>query len=138
MRLACPSCQAAYEVPDVLVGAAGRRMRCVRCATEWIGGAPVPPPPREVEKPAVVERAAAPVAASPAGASAARESWSADRRPEPRPAPVRRTRGLTVALSWLLTFAVLGTAAAACYKWRAEVMTAWPPSQRVYAALGLR
>src|SRR5690348_17886277 len=34
MRLICPSCSVAYEVPDSLVPA-GRAVRCVRCGGEW-------------------------------------------------------------------------------------------------------
>jgi hypothetical protein len=43
-----------------------------------------------------------------------------------------------VAVLWLLSLAVLGGAGYACYAWRAKVMAAWPPSQRVFAALGVR
>ncbi|MFC7608495.1 MJ0042-type zinc finger domain-containing protein [Teichococcus aestuarii] len=46
MRLECPACAAAYDVPDALL-APGRAVRCVRCAQSWV---PLParleaPPP---------------------------------------------------------------------------------------------
>jgi hypothetical protein len=43
-----------------------------------------------------------------------------------------------VAALWLASLAVIGGAGAGCYVWRASVMAAWPPSQRVYAAFGMR
>ena len=57
----------------------------------------------------------------------------------PPPAPTRPAgaRGGTVAAAWLLSLALLGGAAFAAWHWRAEVMAAWPPSIRLYAALGL-
>lgn len=38
---------------------------------------------------------------------------------------------------WVLTVLVLGLAAYAGYAFRAEIMAAWPPAQRLYALLGL-
>jgi predicted Zn finger-like uncharacterized protein len=40
MRIACPTCQAAYEVPDTLLrppapGAAARKVKCARCGNAW-------------------------------------------------------------------------------------------------------
>ncbi len=34
MRIVCPACSAAYEVPDALLGT-GRPVRCARCGREW-------------------------------------------------------------------------------------------------------
>ena len=53
MRIACPTCQAAYEVPDTLLrppapGAAARKVKCARCGNAWA--------------PEVPEAAAAPIA----------------------------------------------------------------------------
>ncbi len=53
MRIVCPNCQAAYELPPSLVGSANREVRCARCQTEWL-------PPEFAELPApTVERAVA-------------------------------------------------------------------------------
>ncbi|WP_372491080.1 hypothetical protein, partial [Falsiroseomonas oryziterrae] len=49
-------------------------------------------------------------------------------------AAVPRSRGLAAA--WLLSFVLLGIAVWAGLHWRAEVMQAWPPAARLYAALG--
>jgi hypothetical protein len=56
----------------------------------------------------------------------------------PAPPPRRGAGAATVAVLWLLSLAVLGGAGYACYAWRAKVMAVWPPSQRVFAALGVR
>lgn len=69
MRIVCPSCQAAYEVPESLV-ATGKAVRCARCGTEWVtrpaepppaSGPPEPaPPPIEVPPPPPPSPIAAP------------------------------------------------------------------------------
>ncbi|WP_431271732.1 zinc-ribbon domain-containing protein [Dankookia sp. P2] len=47
MRIICPACAAAYEVPDRLIGS-GRSLRCKTCGHGWRvepeGGAPESPP----------------------------------------------------------------------------------------------
>ena len=57
-------------------------------------------------------------------------------------APVRVRRvdpaGAGAVLGWLATVAVLAAIGWAAVTWRTDVIAAWPPSQRVYAALGLR
>jgi predicted Zn finger-like uncharacterized protein len=164
MRLACPSCRAVYEIPDALIGGS-RRLRCARCPAEWVA-TPAPEAPAAAqgrpddaaaraglgERVAAESAAAAPASIGPTSLPPptsdpapslrpeARPSLVSGGRPETRPAPAaqpRRARALTTVLAWLLTFAVLGAGAASCYRWRGEVMAAWPPSQRVYAALGL-
>jgi predicted Zn finger-like uncharacterized protein len=35
MKIVCPSCEAAYEVPEVVM-TSRRKMRCARCGTEWV------------------------------------------------------------------------------------------------------
>jgi len=51
------------------------------------------------------------------------------------PAPSRPAA--PVALAWLLSLAVLGAAGWAGYRYRAEIVEAWPPAARLYAAIGL-
>ncbi|MFC0410768.1 zinc-ribbon domain-containing protein [Roseomonas elaeocarpi] len=55
MRIICPRCEAAYEVPEMMLSSglsAGRTVRCARCGARW---APLPPPagarPEETEAP---------------------------------------------------------------------------------------
>jgi predicted Zn finger-like uncharacterized protein len=35
MDIACPTCEAAYEIDDATVGADGRKVRCAACGTVW-------------------------------------------------------------------------------------------------------
>jgi predicted Zn finger-like uncharacterized protein len=42
MRIDCPACAAAYNVPDALL-VPGRAVRCLRCGTEWQALAAHPP-----------------------------------------------------------------------------------------------
>ncbi len=123
MKITCPYCAAEYNVPDSL--AAGRVVRCAKCTGEW---APVllaiavePPPVAEPEPepelppPPLVE--------------------TADRlAPLPPPPPARR---LPLLLAWVGSLAVIVAAVVAALVFHGAISHAWPPSQRVYAALGL-
>lgn len=72
MRIICPSCQAAYEVPESLIGGAARKVRCARCGNEWVPTAE-PATPDAPRKPPAVPAAApqsppqSAVGATPAG-----------------------------------------------------------------------
>jgi predicted Zn finger-like uncharacterized protein len=139
MRIVCPSCQAAYEVPDRLISQAPRRLCCARCGHEWqppelvraepaAAAIPLPPepPPRPPEPPV---------------RAAARSTEPPD---EPAIMPPRRrvssvgASNRVAVLGWLMSVLVLAMLGGAAVAWRVDVMVAWPPSQRVYAALGLR
>ena len=113
MRIDCPSCAASYEVTDgLLVGRT--ELRCARCGAQW-----APP----------VERAPpAPPAPLPAEVAPAAPLVS-------RPAARRRAPGL--ALAWAASVLVVIAALGAAVVWRDQVAQAWPPSLRVYVALGL-
>jgi len=50
---------------------------------------------------------------------------------------VERRRGSGVWLGWVASIVIWALVVWAAYAYRAEVMAAWPPSQRLYAALGL-
>jgi hypothetical protein len=49
--------------------------------------------------------------------------------------PPRRSAWVSVA--WVASLVVLAALAGSAVVWRADVMHAWPPSTRAYAALGL-
>jgi hypothetical protein len=51
--------------------------------------------------------------------------------------PAPRT-GAALTMAWLISFAVLGAAGWATYRYHAEIVEAWPPAARLYQALGLR
>ena len=145
MRLVCPNCQSAYEIPDAVFGAGSRRLRCARCASEWVAEPPTADRIATITEPVPGGAAAGPVAAAPESPGPApvpdvRFATSADHTRRPgvsvRP-PARRASPVLVVAAWVVSLAVLGAGAAAGYVWRADVMAAWPPSQRLYAALGI-
>ena len=140
MRITCPSCAAEYELGATL--APGRVVRCARCANQWAPVPPIveaaPPPLVDVPPPAVeVAPAVAPVVEvvtppSPQPFMVV----PADARLDGRPAaPARRATGL--ALAWLGSALLIVALLAGGYVLRAPIMQAWPPSTRLYSALGL-
>jgi predicted Zn finger-like uncharacterized protein len=149
MRIVCPSCDATYDVPDAMLAAGPRAVKCARCGKEWTASA---------------ARAAAPTVApplprKPAGPMAALEAEPHGRieprlnplhpRTKPRPPPpiidsepppdlaARRTGAGAIA-AWVVSLLILIGAGGAAVNWRVQVMAAWPPSERVFAAVGLR
>lgn len=150
MRLACPACQAIYEVPEALVRP-GVALRCARCANDWVPVA-APPPQAALPAPPEVPQLAAPDAPS----ETFEDVPAAPQRPAPAPFPrLRATRPeppdidvitpdpdppsrTPVLVGWALSVAILAGAGWAAVEWRQTVMEAWPPSARAYAALGLR
>jgi predicted Zn finger-like uncharacterized protein len=162
MKIVCPSCDATYEVPESAV-ASKRAVRCARCGGDWVPGAaqtPEPPPPAEVPAPPSpppdpepVQEAAPepepvaeeittpePVAARPPPQTAAAAQWQgvvdaiAHEAASKPPAPVRPKPPIA---AWFVSVTLLAILVAAAIAFRTPVMKAWPPSTRLYAALGL-
>jgi len=114
MRLVCPHCDTAYDVPPALL--AGRRaVRCARCTGEWMesGGVAV-----AVEDAPVTEAEPTPLVAETAP-------------------PRRAIRSPGARFGWAGSVLLLALGAWSAVAWRTDVMHAWPPSGRVYSALGL-
>lgn len=141
MRVQCPDCTIAYDVPDhLLVG--HRVLRCARCGAEWTPGQPAAKPEEAtpVQSPPPLPAALPPLAA-PAPlpdqheAQLEREPFSAMQRLALPVEPPRRTPW--VGLAWVGSLIVVAALAWGAVTWRADVMHAWPPSTRAYAALGL-
>jgi predicted Zn finger-like uncharacterized protein len=146
MRIACPSCSATYDVPDSLV-TVGRVVRCARCGGDWtpVEGTPVqdldpppraaaPPPPPSEPAAAVVGRIAAEQTAEPQTTAepprlsamdklAAHPAWTQSR--------------LQLRLAWAASLLLIVLAAWSAYSWRSQIINAWPPSARMYAAFGM-
>ena len=130
MRIVCPSCAAEYDVADRAL-APGRATRCARCGTEWkpLGAAPEPPPIQPSPPP--------PSRFSPPPAPVLPHEESRPRFIEAPPARLRRKLP-TATLAWAASLIVLAALAWGAYAGRTGIVAAWPPSIRVYHALGLR
>ncbi len=140
MRITCPSCAAEYEVPGPL--APGRAVRCARCGHQWPPAAPelaspeparpepaMEPEPEPVPWPAPAPEPPAPelpVTAPPVTAP-----------PSRRPLALRVPPGAALALAWLGSAMLIAALVMAALVFRKPVMHAWPPSIRLFAALGL-
>ncbi len=131
MRIVCPSCEAAYDVPEDRL-APGRAVRCARCGKDWLpaGAAPEPappppPPPPPPPAPPPPPSAPIPILGPP------------ERLLPPEPLPTPRSPNRALAAAWVLTaVAVLGMLVGAVV-FRADLMRAFPPSERLYRVLGL-
>lgn len=143
MRMVCPACSAAYEVPESLL-IPGRVVRCARCANQWVPVAatatrpPESPPPREPPVPAwtdaeliedvAIERSNVVPPDTPR--FTAMDRLALHRASvEKNPIPLR--------LAWAASIVALLLLGAAAFVFHAEVSHVWPASQRVYQALGV-
>ena len=160
MRIDCPSCGAAYQVPDAVL-ATRRVVRCARCAKDWAPGV-FKPQLRIEADPAPVFASAPDEAALDAGTHAEAGSDLAVveapsfrseplRQPEPQPAfapPAFLTRPLpkappppasrpAVIYAWAASVALIAALGVSAITWRGPVMHAWPASARLYAAIGM-
>jgi len=146
MRVQCPDCTIAYDVPDHLL--AGRKvLRCARCGAEWAPGEPAVKPaetlPTHQSPPLTPPVPPAPAAfAEPLPIPLSLHEEPVENHPLSamerlvRPVePPRRTPW--VGLAWVSSLIVVAALAWGAVTWRADVMHAWPPSTRAYAALGL-
>ncbi len=158
MRIVCPNCDTAYDVPASVVSV-GRLMRCAKCRSEWMPLAPaedaavptiatqpdpVPAPERDVHDAPAVSQADDDLVQEPI----LQEQMPADsERLAPEPVirapfpelplahqPVRRA----VVASWVASLLVLVIAFWLAIAFRQAVMQHWPASERAYAMLGLR
>ncbi len=97
-----------------------------------VDGFVLPPPERPRFTDEDFERTPAP--RPPDDAHAWRDVLLAHDEARPPAAPQRNTGWI----GWLASLVLLAALAAAAIAWRGPVQRAWPPSTRVYAALGLR
>jgi predicted Zn finger-like uncharacterized protein len=143
MRIDCPDCAAAYEVPDRLL--TGRKtVRCARCGTEWIMAPPLPDEsqsPSEIKPVEILDRP--PVTEhrgldtfSPAQDSRHRSVVTAMERLVQTARPPSRP-SFWPTLGWIISIVLIACLAWGTIAWRTEVMRVWPPSTRLYIALGL-
>ena len=129
MEISCPDCEARYEVAPRIVPA-GRSVRCVRCATTW-----TPVPLRPGAGPGAETTDAQEKRAPPGMAFATPPPLSRPSSALPAPADPRDRRALFGA--WVGSAAVLLVLGWGLIHFRHGIATGWPPSQRLYATLGL-
>lgn len=154
MRIVCPSCEAAYDVPGTLV-ARRRTLRCARCGREWTTEPPpeqappadtapaevpapeagVPEPVLETPLPEVVTPPPEPPQPSRAAATLS-EALADQRVSQPPSRSAAAESGGAVRLAWIASLALLAALAFAAWQYRADVMHVWPASERVYRVFG--
>jgi len=133
VRADCPNCEAVYDIPDRLL-VAGRKVRCARCGQDWFPAGPAvavdPPKVAEVPVPApdpVPERAPAAAMTMPPEHNAmdrlAKESVST-----PTPMPLKA--------AWAASAVALVLLVAGAIVWRADIVRAWPPGERLFSVFG--
>jgi predicted Zn finger-like uncharacterized protein len=166
MQIVCPQCAATYEVADISVGAAGRKVRCAACRTVWVATPVVelvatglsdgagfdPPAPERRDAPAE-----APPPAESTGASEApdrvidhappltpADSPDSSPAPETEDAPlVRRAarlrRGARKASFRGWPSAILGLLAliTGILAWRADIVRVLPQTASLFAKIGM-
>ena len=140
MRIECPSCSAAYDVPDRLL-AGGKKLRCARCAHQW-----APQEAADLAPPTPPEPPPPPPPSTLAPPPTAMRDLDAERPPEPelhvepkRP-PHKRPESpsrLPVILALVASAVVLAALLGGLVFARAEVMRLWDPSKRLFGWLGL-
>jgi predicted Zn finger-like uncharacterized protein len=127
MRIVCPACETAYDVPDAVL-APGRTLRCARCRSEWV---PVVQPIDEADAGEAPVLVAGQDAAPPdrLQVPVVRVAPSAD--PDWPDGP-----RVAVIAGWLVSLMLLGGMGYAALAWRQPIEHAWPPAVRAYALLG--
>jgi hypothetical protein len=118
-------------------------VRCAQCGHQWrpdLHHAPAAPPPGSTLRSAFDSETLPPsLEESPMEIAAAEDApilIAPERTPRTVPPPPRPA-GFLVWLGWVCTLAVLVLVLWGAYARRDAVMQAWPPSTRLYAALGL-
>lgn len=118
MIVTCSNCSARYMVDPAQLGSAGRMVRCARCSHTWFQNPP-DDMPRRIEPIAFPEgpRPMAPGSNLPA---------------------LRERRRRANRIGWLALVLFLAAIVGAALGLRAQIVEAWPPAARLYAAIGLR
>ena len=158
MRVACPECSAAYELPLAVAArlGEGRPLRCARCGHTWT---PAPASPAPAASPARPEASPRPEPSPPDG-----PAWptllagipAPAPAPAQAPAPAGRRAALLarlprlpvsgfpanrqaaiLAAAWAASLLLLAGGALAAWHWRVDLVEAWPPAARAFMALGL-
>lgn len=128
MRIQCPACLSAYDVPDKLL-TPPRMVRCARCAHDWTAE----PIEAEDVSPST-DTAAEPAAETSEPVLQALDILAAPAR---SPVPPIRRRDPWLTAAWAASVAALAGLGLAGFTQRDTMMRQWPASKLVYAKLGL-
>lgn len=126
MIVTCSSCSTRFTVDPAVLGAHGRRVRCVRCGHVWHQ----------------MPQAAAPTAAAePEPQPATTPPPPTLEGPPPEPAPETRAEAEAGTArrhgGWKLFFAVAFLLAVAVFTGQERIVAVWPASARLYETVGL-
>jgi len=151
MILTCPACGTRYNAPGVDFGNRSRKVRCKKCAHEWVIAPPEPvgamslgPQPaagaqgqaevlvEEPEVEAVPEAPALSVAAEPVFEAQAKVT-----APRGRPIRPRRRSAADHLMSLGLAVIVMAGILLAAWYYRNSIVHVWPAAAGAYAALGV-
>jgi predicted Zn finger-like uncharacterized protein len=134
MILTCPNCATRYFLHDVLVGRAGRTVKCTNCAATWRAEPAAEEPLALAEPPPPADPAPEPEVETLSGLPADRLSQTFRARAlEQR--KVREAAATGAIWAGLAAALVLMIALAAVF--RVSVVRLWPKTASAYAAVGL-
>ena len=153
MRIACPACEATYEIPEELIGA-GRRLRCAKCGHAWLAQPPAAAPGAMPAGRTAAEalRDAMPPAVPEGGPADEGRAEAARDLPPPRPAPRRLPQLIDpplprpgdggppkawLWLAWAASILLVLLLIVVMWVFQEDIVAAWPPAARLYRALGL-
>ncbi|MFC7477192.1 zinc-ribbon domain-containing protein [Dankookia sp. GCM10030260] len=138
MRIICPACAAAYEVPDRLLGT-GRSLRCRSCGHAWrvappAAGAPIEA--AEAGRPPAAAAVPLPPLPEPPPTAPLRRAPQIIDPPLPRPSDLPLSGGIALRLAWGASLLAVAGMGLALWLFRAEIVEAWPPAARLYLMFG--
>ena len=139
MKVECPSCAAAFDVPDWMLSGVGRPLKCGMCKTVF----PSPVSAEPAQAPPPIQPPEAPPAAEASSLPVPPISVGLEDRPNPLVAreqgedavPAGAARFLKPA--WAASIAALVLGGALFFAKKAAIMEAWPLAARFFSALGM-
>lgn len=129
MIVTCSSCSTRFTVDPAVLGAHGRRVRCVRCGHVWHQ---MPEAATVAPTPVAAKADLEPAAAAPPPAVNGSPSEAAPEPEAESAAGAARHHG-----GWRLFFAVAFLLAVAVFTGQERIVAVWPAAARLYETVGL-